>query len=359
MSVHSERAVAATVITVVVVLVAWWKSVGFMTTLIAVLVGVACFVLVERALSQHSVGSTHILPVDTRIHNVPPAASESAPTSTDRGVEEARAMSDSIAGSAMPSHETVVAEQARGEFGSTSDGRLFWVRVPKDGNSMAECEDAIAWSRDGSTIVVSDGAGSSFGAAAWAMVLADRFVANPPAALSNTLFASWLEGCRIALNEQTKPAAVSNDWWTSEGNRRGAFATIAGTRLGEVDGRWELLTMCVGDSCVMVVRGDAGTRRVVRSVPFDDAKQFGSHPMLVGSPKGAVPPEPSWTTLRVESGDVVLVASDALSEWLLGDPERVNAIDLSPEDLVEQLRSQRAAGQIVSDDLSFVGVTIA
>jgi len=359
MSNRSEQVAVVLVVGVVVGLMAWWKSVGLVTTLIAMAIAVGCFVLFDWGLGRHATGLMPTPSRETRIQEAVPTASEDASASTDRQVEEVELLSsDAPVGSPIPLHQPSAGDQAPDEFGSAGDGRLFWVRVPKQGNSMAECEDAIAWSSDGSTVVVSDGAGSSFGAAAWAAVLADRFVADPPTALSNTLFASWLESCRLALARQTDPAAVSNDWWTLEGSRRGAFATIAGARLREVEGRKELLTMCVGDSCVMVVRGDAGTRKVMRSVPFDDAKQFGSHPMLVGSPEGAVTPEPSWTTLRIEPGDLVLVASDALSEWLLGDPSRVSAIDLPPAELVERLRSQRAAGQIVSDDLSVVGLTI-
>ena len=90
-----------------------------------------------------------------------------------------------------------------------------------------------------------------------------------------------------------------------------------------------------------------------RGLPYEDSSQFGSHPALVGSTAEHGLLEPSWTTLGVSPGQLVVLASDALAEWLLTDPTRFAAVDADPlDDLVTRLADERAHGRIVNDDLT-------
>mgnify|MGYP001795084435 CR=1 FL=1 len=238
------------------------------------------------------------------------------------------------------------AEQAR---------RVFSIRVAKHGNSIGECEDAVEVDPRRSVLAVADGASSSFGANIWAETLTKQFVKTPPKPLSVSSFHSWLEAARSASPESKPPGGEgdANGWWSEQGARQGAYSTVIGAAI-MADGANQVATvMCLGDSCAFVLTGEAGSRSVRRALPYDDAEQFGSHPALLGSASDRPHDEPTWTTIPIDAGDLLVLASDAVSEWLLGDPQRFNLFDgHEPDAIAQRIIEERTNGLIVNDDMT-------
>lgn len=239
-----------------------------------------------------------------------------------------------------------------------SSGRAFSIRVAKHGASLAECEDAVTIDPRRAVMAVADGASSSFGSHLWAAALTKQFVQQPPKPLSVSAFATWLDEVRGA----TPPAAgatgddaarEAGGWWSDDGARKGAYSTVVGAVVTS-DGDGNAVTvMCLGDSCAFVLTGPAGERTMRRSLPYEDASQFGSHPALLGSMTDRIHDEPTWTTVPVTGGDLVILASDAVSEWLLADPRRFSMFDdETPESIAQRLVSERSDGRIVNDDVT-------
>ena len=240
----------------------------------------------------------------------------------------------------------------------SSSGRAFSIRVAKHGNSIAECEDAVTVDPRRAVLAVADGASSSFGANVWADTLTKRFVTQPPKPLSVASFSTWLGEARASSpppsgTPEGADSGNPNGWWSEQGAREGAYSTIVGAAI-MTDGDARVATiMCLGDSCAFVLTGPHGARVLRRSLPYEDASQFGSHPALLGSMVDRVHDEPSWTTIPAEPGDVVVLASDAVAEWLLGDPKRFGVLDgEAPEAIATRLIGERTDGRIVNDDLT-------
>jgi hypothetical protein len=290
--------------------------------------------------------------------------------------------------------------------GTESTGRAFSIRIAKHGHSIDECEDSVTVDPRRAVLAIADGASDSFGAGEWAETLTKRFVKRPPKPLSVASFARWLEEARAesaasvpsAVSVASDASADSSDdasaeasddpsadssadasadssddasadssadgadsaetdesigWWSEEGARRGAFSTLAGAAM-MTDGDARVVTvMCLGDSCAFVLTGPPGERTVRRSLPYEDASQFGSHPALLGSIVGSDHGDPSWTTVPTVPGDVVVLASDATAEWLLRNPRRLAMFDGDePAAIARLLVEERTDGRIVNDDLA-------
>ncbi len=239
--------------------------------------------------------------------------------------------------------------------------RVFSIRIAKHGNAIAECEDAVAIDPRRGVLAVADGASSSFGSGIWADTLAKQFVKTPPKPLSVGSFSEWLGAARTASPEAVGGASDDpNGWWSEQGVRHGAFSTVVGAAIMSDGGSRVATVMCLGDSCAFVLTGPTGKRVVRRSLPYEDSEQFGSHPALLGSMADRQHDEPTWTTIPTAPGDLLVLASDAVSEWLLGDPKRFQLLDGSePDAIASRLITERTDGRMVNDDLTVAVLELA
>lgn len=224
--------------------------------------------------------------------------------------------------------------------------------LAKEGATAEENEDSSAVDADHGTIAVSDGASSSFGARVWSRALVDEAVRSV-APLDPSLVPSVM----AAAAEQWQQHHTAEDlpWWAQEGLRRGGFATLLVVRIGEgPQGRaWQALA--VGDSCVFHLRREVDGWQVVRAFPLETAEAFGSHPVLLSSVSAAPTDGIEFGDGELVAGDVLLAATDAVSEWLLGDPARlVLAAEAPLEDVERAVRAARQDRSMVNDDATFV-----
>ena len=207
------------------------------------------------------------------------------------------------------------------------DLRTLW--TAKAGNRPDECEDAYAFDplacRVGdlgvneARIAVSDGASESAFARNWSQVLARAFVDRPIdlPGLDQPALESWL-----APGQQAWDATVPWDripWHGEAKARAGALATLLGLTIspaGPGGLSWE--AVAIGDCCLFIVRDG----ELLLSFPLDDAAQFNNTPVLICS--NPANNRGLGDHVRQErgdcaSGDLILLASDALACWMLED----------------------------------------
>jgi hypothetical protein len=241
--------------------------------------------------------------------------------------------------------------------------RAFW--HPKDGNAISEWEDAGAFSEARGLFAVADGATSSYRAQAWAYTLVRRFLDAPPSHSTPEAFAAWLEGAR-----NTMPADDASSenaaWYVGEAARRGSFATLVGLALARPDARrpragsWRALAF--GDSCLFQIR--AGELLV--AFPLREAASFGMAPPLlrsIGHHNGDLE-DLKFAGGRYQTGDVFLLATDALSAWALQTAESEPAVwktlaRVGHEAFAQLLIDVRAADAIENDDVTLLQVRIS
>jgi hypothetical protein len=253
-------------------------------------------------------------------------------------------------------------------------------RLPRQGYSLEECQDALAVDAERGRFAIADGAAESPYAALWAQLLVDAFVRQIE---PFPQWASWLpslqERWRAAIAEPpptfhyAASASSTNGqktadipWYLEPGLSQGAFATFLGLMIE--DNSWYALA--VGDSCLFQVRGG----ELIRTFPILRAAEFSNAPWLVGS---RTSPEevPHKNGLQqygeCQAGDRIWLMTDALAHWFLTQTEAGRKPWLSLEALTYAgssdeeaqnaftlwIEGLRATRQLRNDDVTLVAIS--
>lgn len=230
------------------------------------------------------------------------------------------------------------------------------VSVAKLGSKPEENEDSFALDLHRGRFVVSDGASSSFASSAWSKALCGAFLAvDEPWATVPRMKAT----IDTAAQEWTRGVTPVGEtpWWAQEGLRKGAFATllIVELRVAKGNARWR--AVAIGDSCLFHLRLQQGQWALVNSFPIGIGEKFDSYPDLVQSN------DPQQIAgLKTAQGDflaqdILILATDAVSEWMLEAPENTWFVASSTEQqLAERFVALREANEMVNDDATVIRI---
>lgn len=236
----------------------------------------------------------------------------------------------------------------------------------KEGSAPDECEDAARIAPDGLRYALSDGVTRASFSNLWAEGLVARFsdaalphVASPDA--SDEDLWGWLMPVKHAWEREMAERWDGLPYHAQHRVRQGTAATLLGLVFAEpaaANGRplpW--LAVAIGDTCLFHVRGE----RLCRSFPLTSAGQFNNSPPLLYSKRFR---NEGLRVARAEGeclpGDLILLATDALAQWILDSAEagdrpwrQLCALGGQAEftDLVTRLRR---AGELKDDDTTLV-----
>jgi serine/threonine protein phosphatase PrpC len=245
--------------------------------------------------------------------------------------------------------------------------------LQKLGNEEADYEDAFAPKIEGIidqetfAIAIADGATESSFASEWARMLTRAFVkerfTNIQALQVRTEILSkrW----HTFVNRRPLP------WFAEEKVRLGAFTTLLGVELAsnsngsDESGSWSAIA--VGDSCLFQVRnGD-----LVISFPISSAGEFGSSPTLLSTNLACN--SQLWEKVMLQtaewhSGDILLLATDALARWFLTEYENNEkpwdilfgfTEDPSPRESFQAWANDaRRSNRLANDDITLIIVRL-
>jgi hypothetical protein len=240
------------------------------------------------------------------------------------------------------------------------DLQLRQLLLPKLGQEVSECEDVIAVDTERCRFAVADGATEAFAARKWAERLAQQWVRRE-STLALEEFRNWVTAEGRELHESWNGLNLS--WYAEAKARTGSFAAFVGVELdlkSESPG-WQAIAL--GDTCLLHRRGDV----LVKSLPLARSESFTNTPILVAS--NCALHENSMKSVVIdsgpcESGDVLLLMSDAVASWYLQcfENDDLAAGDRfftrSDDELIEFFDEERLAGRIRNDDLAIVRIEI-
>lgn len=196
--------------------------------------------------------------------------------------------------------------------------QLRWrsVLIPKRGNSLSECEDAIAGDPERGLFAVADGASESFTAGEWARYLVAGYIEQGP---EESQLSAWLNEMRSRWKSEIDSRQWS--WFAEQKSQEGAYATFLGLQLQPQEQGFTYRGLAAGDSCLIRLQGD----RVVQSFPLESADLFGRRPDLINSRRGI----PTWRFVQgsLQAGDRLLLVTDALALRILNDLQQQQGID--------------------------------
>jgi hypothetical protein len=239
------------------------------------------------------------------------------------------------------------------------DLQLRQLLLTKLGQEVSECEDSLAVDIETCRFAVADGATEAFDARKWAERLAQNWVQRE-STLTLQEFRQWVAAEGRELQESWNGLSLS--WYSEEKARAGSFAAFVGVELDlETDlPSWKAIAL--GDACLLHCRNGA----LVKGLPLSRSENFNTAPILVAS--DSTLHESSMRSVVIdsgscESGDVLLLMSDAAAAWYLKRLENgSSAGDLfdtkCDEELSRFFDDERLAGRIRNDDLAIIRIEI-
>ena len=206
------------------------------------------------------------------------------------------------------------------------DYRAFW--LAKDPRHADEYQDAYAVDPARGLASIADGVSASLFAGRWADVLARAAVDDPPDLSNAAHLDKWLDSCRAQWSRPIDADALP--WHQRLKLHDGAFSTLLWIRLTETAAAdsestesgcksFQLEAQAVGDSCLLHVREN----RSCCAFPIGSSQQFGTDPPALGSANRHQDQRPLFESLSLDcrSGDLLILATDAIAAWALARGE--------------------------------------
>jgi hypothetical protein len=245
---------------------------------------------------------------------------------------------------------------------------------------VKEGEDACLISRDETRFALSDGASASSLPRPWATLLGQQWIEKPLAKTDINKLPDWLEKSRNLWEEWVKETWLSA---VNERNRltgdypvhqedvvqilqRGAFATLLGVEVNRQARKWRALT--IGDSCVFMVRRSSSWQ-IIMSLPLEKSTDFNNRPPLLSSQRdGDMDPlllsYVKYEVVSYQEGDILLMATDALAQWLLWQQEQGEVAWHTLLEIRDQnsfarfVEKQRLNGMMEEDDTTLLVIPL-
>jgi hypothetical protein len=235
-------------------------------------------------------------------------------------------------------------------------------KLPKSGNTVAECEDALSFNPTKSflKVALADGATESSFAKEWANLLTNDLVKSRSFSLKHiigrlpTLRNQW-------LSEVTK---IPLPWYAEAKLEKGAFSTLLGIT---IDLKKQIYSCIgIGDCCLFQVRDND----MIFSFPIQKSNEFSNSPYLLTTKndddtelKRYLKEEKG----KIEKGDYLILMSDALAYWFASENEKAErpweillglSEDTSKNVFKEWLNDKRREKQIKNDDTTLLFIEI-
>jgi hypothetical protein len=213
-------------------------------------------------------------------------------------------------------------------------------------------EDAFAADPDAGRFAVADGVAESAFAGTWAKLLTETFVG------SGEPLSIWLSSAQQAWQVQCHRPDMP--WYVEQKFVDGAHATFLGLFFR---GQRAWHASAVGDCCLFHLQEGA----LRRAFPVCRSRDFGSRPVSLRSRPNSEGRGNRYLRLRRRwhQGDVILLTTDALGEWILQEAEEQRKpwneclrIE-TEEEFADWVRKRREAKEIRNDDTTLMVIESA
>ena len=234
--------------------------------------------------------------------------------------------------------------------------------LPKMGNTVVECEDALATkpTKTFLKVALADGATESSFAKEWANLLTDDLVKSKVFSLKHIV------GRLPILRDQwlSEVNKIPLPWYAEAKLGKGAFSTLLGM---SIDLKKKIYSCIgIGDCCLFQVRG----YEVLFSFPVQKSGEFSNFPFLLTTKKDddkELKANLKEAKGKIEKGDYLILMSDALAYWFASENEKAErpweillglSEDTSKKAFEDWLNDKRREKQIKNDDTTLLIIEI-
>ena len=206
------------------------------------------------------------------------------------------------------------------------DNEIIAFSLPKIGEAEKNIQDSFDSSPERKLAAMSDGAGSSLYPRKWADILVQSFCKSQENPIESIKIScqEWLKPLQEEWRQYylEKVRSSNRKWWTGGSSTKDhGSATFIGLSFQDEEndsekGKWQ--AVAVGDSCLFKL--ESNTQKLT-AFPINDSQKFKSvTPCLASLPEYKSSP-PNFHEGCYEDGDIFLLTTDALAQWLLADYE--------------------------------------
>ena len=192
--------------------------------------------------------------------------------------------------------------------------------IHKKAESIDDCQDAIKVNEADSRYAVADGATLSFFPKQWAKLLVEHFCDMSNLSLDAENWKQWLVPIQEAWYKQVEERVRERDqfYLTNSFNaREPAVSTFVGLEVEKPKREWRAVV--VGDSCLFH-KNSSG----FKSYRLEKSEDFTDQPEAFASYAEWNHHDPEFIKGELQSGDVFILATDALAKWILEHKESGN-----------------------------------
>lgn len=234
----------------------------------------------------------------------------------------------------------------------------------KKAESLDDCQDAIKVNEACSRYAVADGATRSFFPKQWAELLVERFCEMPTLSLNAENWKQWLAPIQEEWYRQVEERVqeVNQFYLTNSFSaREPAVSTFIGLEVEKTKREWRAVV--IGDSCLFH-KNSSG----FRSYLIEQSEDFTSRPEAFASFPEANHYNPAFIRGELESGDLFILATDALAKWILEHKESENLAEMLHQlrqienreefnQFVDQARDDEKI-RLVNDDVALLLISV-
>jgi len=235
--------------------------------------------------------------------------------------------------------------------------------VQKLGNKPDECEDSFYYDLERGKFAIADGASECCFSRLWSTLLTEYFVRSDLSLFSIENFSKdELGKALLSFLPSAQDAWINKIDWPSlkwnvlEKARRGAFASFLGLEIGKKESYYMWRAIAIGDCCLLHFK----SQKLMDSFPLHSSLEFGSTPSMLSSiPSPNTHPEVSGKEGKVEKGEIMVLATDAIVEWILrenenGGDQYKSLFSLRNDDLKAFFEELIEDGKMKNDDLTLI-----
>jgi len=239
---------------------------------------------------------------------------------------------------------------------------------PKKNETPKDCNDRIEHNLSNYRFCVADGATRSFYSSIWAALLVKYFCSQK---FDNKIlfkkkdWKKWLIPIQKKWRKIVKERVAKNNKYflvNRLNQRESAVSTFAGLEFHNKKGFLSWQAMIIGDTCLFHIKSNqSGTYSIERHL-LKDASQFDSFPDFFASYEKDNRYEPTFLKGKCHSGDYFVIATDALSQWIMSYLD-INKLFPLPtlrkisKKTLEELRENKDV-KLENDDVAIIVIKI-
>lgn len=239
--------------------------------------------------------------------------------------------------------------------------KFDFICCEKDGNTEIENEDAYLIPNKNEVggnpiqkFAISDGATESSFSKEWADLLVTYFK-------DYSFEESLPETLKLIRDSwQDKIGKIELPWYAQQKVQSGTYAAFLGLTINLDDNEWR--SIAIGDSDLFIIRNN----ELIQSFPISKVNDFGSTPYLLSSLSTQNLEIQDYLKREqgeIQSGDLFILGTDAISAWLLSESENQGWKNLknlvlkegySEMDFRNWIKNKRETKEIKNDDTTLI-----